>query len=335
MRRFRTRRSEETMYGSEFMVRLSTSCLYLLGLTDIAHRPSSIDHFFYLQAQPILAYLQSFPLDDEAVVALVDEAERSTNSDFAISILVRILFFTTADTKWKEYYDNMILPTLKEETYWYTTECCNRNDDSMTSENHLALWMSSAWLLKQREGWSMGATLRQRLVHFLTIKIEYGYYEFLSTTYWHFTLVGLMNLIDFCNDEEIRSLAENAARRLVSDNLLFVNSKGIKYSVAGRDYAERFHSEEPYSLKQDGIIYLLTGLGRAQSPSQVGPAAFVSTSKFNFNDIVEQWESFVDTSFEYGHTLEESFQINAELDKYDRIAFQFSQGWFSFAFSCV
>ena len=35
---------------------------------------------------------------------------------------------------------------------------------------------------------------------------------------------------------------------------------------------------------------------------------------------------------EYGHTLEESFDINSDLDKYDRIAFQFSQGMFRGAF---
>lgn len=285
--------------------------------------------WFSPQAQIVLAYLRSFPLDDEVVEELIGVAETSTNSDFPICILVRILFFA-GDTRWKEKYDNMILPTLNEETYWFTTECCDRNDDTMASENHLSLWMSSAWLLRQREGWSMGATLRQRLTHYLTLKIEYGYYEFFSTTYWPFTLQGLMNLIDFCDDEEIRTLAENAARRLVKDNLLFMNNKGIKYSVSGRDYAERFLSEEPYSLKQDGIIYLLTGLGQAQNSAPVGSNAFLSTSSFDLNDIVDQWESFVDTSFKYGHTLEESFQINAGLDKYDRIAFQFSQGGFHF-----
>ena len=274
----------------------------------------------------MLAYLGRFPLDENVMTALVTEAATSSNSDFAISKLVRILFFTHG-TSWQEYYDDRILPTLRGESYWYTTECCNKNDDSMNSENHMLLWFSNAWLLNQREGWSVGgSTLRQRLVHYLTLKIKYGYYEFLSISYWPLTLEGLMNLVDFVEDQEIRTLAERAVQRLVADNLLFVNSNGIKYSVAGRDYAERFVKDAPYTLQQDGIIHLLTGLGRPPSVRRMAQNTFLSTSSFDFSDIVEQWQPFVDTNFVYGHTLEESFAINAPLDKFDRIVFQFSQG---------
>ena len=135
-----------------------------------------------------------------------------------------------------------------------------------------------------------------------------------------------MNLIDFVEDNEIRILAKRAAQRLVADNLLFVNSKGIKYSVAGRDYAERFVKDAPFTLQQDGIIHLLTGMGRAPSVRFVAQNTFLSTSSFDFSDIVEQWKPFVDTTYVYGHTLEQSFEINAQLGKYDRIVLQFSQG---------
>ena len=133
----------------------------------------------------MLAFLGSFPLDEKVMQALVTEAAKSSNSDFAISKLVRILFFTNG-TSWKGYYDDMILPTLREESYWYTTECCNKNDDSMNSENHMILWFSSALLLNQREGWSVGgSTLRQKLVHYLRLKIKYGYYEFFQYRIGH------------------------------------------------------------------------------------------------------------------------------------------------------
>lgn len=288
-----------------------------------------------LQAQVVLAYLGRFPLDENAMNMLVTEAATSSNSDFAISKLVRILFFTDG-TSWKEYYDDMILPTLKEESYWYTTECCDKNDDTMNSENHMLLWFSSAWLLNQREGWSVGGpTLRQRLFHYLRLKIKYGYYEFLSISYWPLTFQGLMNLVDFVQDDEIRTLAELAVQRLIADNLLFVNSNGIKYSVAGRDYAERFVNDAPYTLQQDGIIHLLTGLGRAPSIRRVAQDTFLSTSSFDFSGIVEQWQPYVDTNFVHGHTLEESFGINAQLDKYDRIVFQFSQGNNNRDLSCL
>jgi len=171
----------------------------------------------------------------------------------------------------------------------------------------------------------MDPTLRQRLVHFLHLKIEYGYYEFLSASYWPLTFQGLMNLVDFCKDEEIQTLALQAVRRIVADNLLFVNTKGFKYSAAGREYAERFMLDKPYSLVQDGILYVLTGQG--PEPNIVNRASsFLTTSSIDFSDLVEAWEPFVDTTYEYGHTVVEGFEINSDLEKYDRIAFQFSAG---------
>ena len=292
----------------------------------LAIRPGSQDQ----SALPILAkygVVPSDPLLLEPRGLLGGVGPNNTNSDFQIVVLVRILFLANG-TEFKDYYDDLILPALQSERYWYTTDAIN--DDTMNSENHMILWMSSAWLLQEKEGWDMeDATLRQRLVHFLTIKIEYGYYEFLSITYWPLTFAGLMNLVDFCVDEEIRVLAEGAVRRLVADIVLFVNDKGIHYSAAGRDYAERF-LEEPLSLPQDAIVYLVTGLGRKPKRS-VGFSGFLSTSSFDFCVEVSEWQSSEDTTYRYGHTLEESFKINAGLEKYDRTVFQWSQGSNPFA----
>lgn len=273
-------------------------------------------------AQPILAYMGSFPLDDEKVQEFLTTEQPF---DFTMSVLIRILFFVDG-TDWKKHYDDMILPTLKEKTYWFTTECCAKNTDSMASENHMALWMAHAWLLQQREGWEMDERLRQRIIHFLQLKIEYGYYEFLSVTYGRLALQGLMNLFDFCQDEEIQSLAEGAIRRWVADHLLFVNSIGLKYSVSGRDYASQFGLVPPFELAQDRVIYLLTGMARPSAADNVCADSFLSTSSINLTDIVAQWEPSVNTTFEYGHSLKESFRINSELNRYDRTAFQFSQG---------
>jgi hypothetical protein len=44
-------------------------------------------------------------------------------------------------------------------------------------------------------------SLRKRLIHCLDLNINYGFYEFLSTTYHKFTFGALLNLIDFATDE--------------------------------------------------------------------------------------------------------------------------------------
>lgn len=278
-------------------------------------------------AQPILAFHGLFPLDEGPLQDLLDEVGgNSSNSDFAIVILVRVSYFTSK-TSMATYYDGLILPILQTEHYWYTTEDGVVNDDTMSSENHMILWMSSAWLLQERHQWDLNdATLRQRLVHFLSLKITYGYYEFLSITYTPFSFAALLNLVDFCQDTEIQGMADQAIRRLISDYLLFVNDKGIQFSAAGRDYASRFLSP-PYRQMMDGIIYLLTGLG--DKPTRIfGFGSFLSTSSIDLSVEVSQWQSSVKTIYRYGHTLDESFEVNSALSKYDRIVFQFSQGMY-------
>lgn len=276
-------------------------------------------------AQPILAFHGVVPLDEKPLDELLTKVGTNySNSDFEIVILVRILFFT-AKTSMADYYNNLILPVLQTENYWYTDEVGQVNDDTINSENHMILWMSSSWLLQEREQWDLkDANLRQRLVHFLNIKIKYGYYEFLSITYAPFTFGALLNLVDFCQDTEIQNLADRAIRRLVADYLLIVNDKGISFSAAGRDYALRF-IDAPHTQMIDGIVYLLTGLGQKQSYIN-GFCSFLSTSSIDLSAEVAQWQSSVNTVHKYGHTLEESFEVNAALPKYDRIVFQFSQG---------
>lgn len=275
--------------------------------------------------QTVLAALDMIPLDEKPLQVLFGiVGTNNTNSDFAIVILVRILFLT-AKTTAADYYDDMVLPVLQSEQYWYTTEEGVVNDDTMNTENHMILWMSSAWLLQEREGWDMkDATLRQRLVHYLNLKIQYGFYEFLSITYLPFTFGALLNLVDFCQDSEIRGLAETAVRKLVSDYLLFVNDKGIHFTAAGRDYSKRF-VDEPYTQFLDGILYVLTGLGKLDRRG-IGFSCFLTTSGIDFSAEVSQWQASVDTTYTYGHTLEDSFDINAKLNKYDRTVFQMSQG---------
>jgi hypothetical protein len=275
--------------------------------------------------QAVLAFHRKLPLDERPLKELMDQVGPGRpNSDFAIVVLLRILFFVSK-TNMTDYYDKLILPALQSEHYWYSTEDGVVNDDTMNSENHMILWMSSAWLLQEKYGWDLkDATLQQRLHHYLNLKIKYGFYEFLSITYLPYSFNGLLNLVDFCRDQDIKNLASQAIRRLVSDYLWFVNDKGVHYTAAGRDYAERFIAP-PHTQDMDGIVYLILGLGALQREA-MHMSSFLSTSLIDFTRQAAQWQPSLDTTYSYGHTLKESFQINSKLEKYDRIVFQFSQG---------
>jgi hypothetical protein len=64
------------------------------------------------------------------------------------------------------------------------------------------------------EGW------RERIVFYLKDKIEIGYYEFFSQTYYPYSIAGLLNLHDFAPDPEIKELARKATLRLLQDFVL-------------------------------------------------------------------------------------------------------------------
>jgi hypothetical protein len=264
-------------------------------------------------AQPILAFL-GLPLNEDEIATMLWEIKNHKGADFRLVKLVRILAFTDA-------YDDLILPVLRDVEYWSTVG--GENADGMNSENHMILWMSSSWLLQEREGWPMDDRLQQRLLHFLNLKIQYGYYEFLSMTYFPFTLSALMNLADFATDVEIRHLAENAARRLLGDNLQFLTNKGVYFPVAGRGYPDDYF--EPYVGDHDRIFNLLTGFGETHETAS-SASCFLSTSKLDFSDIAAGWQPSLDTTYSYGHPLQASFEINQDLDFYDRVVFQMSQG---------
>jgi len=69
---------------------------------------------------PILAFEGKFPLNETILGDMVKTAATSTNRDFTITSLVRILFLV-GPTEWGQHYDQMILPTLRNQSYWFST----------------------------------------------------------------------------------------------------------------------------------------------------------------------------------------------------------------------
>ena len=116
----------------------------------------------------IQAYLGQ-QLNQDALNHALDDITQKNKADFHINTLVRTLFYTD-DSKDK------ILKALEQQPFWLTQ---GESKHQYWSENHMLLWMSSAWLLHESFGLDVSDnTLHERLIHFLNIKIEYGFYEF-------------------------------------------------------------------------------------------------------------------------------------------------------------
>ena len=234
--------------------------------------------------------------------------------DFAIVQLIRVMFLGNGA------YDNQVVPQLSLFPYWINYGDTLRG---YWSENHMIMWMSSDWLIHERTGRPIDANLDQRLRHYLQLKIDYGFYEFLSSVYAPYCLSGLLNLADFAEDEEIKTLATQASKRLLREMLLLTNDQGVFFPASGRNYPGKFINA--HGQNHSSLIYLLTGLGPA--PSEATHAGgFLATSSIDFSDVTATWSANEDTILAIGHSLQEGLVINAALADLDRTIFQWSSG---------
>ncbi len=234
--------------------------------------------------------------------------------DFAIVQLVRVMMLANGA------YDSQIIPQLNLVPYWINYGDTTRG---FWSENHMVMWMSSDWIMHEYTGRPADPSLEQRLKHYLQLKIDYGFYEFFSSTYAPYALSGIINLADFAEDQEIKNLAIAASKRLLRDILLPTNDIGVFFPAAGRNYPGKY--ESAHGQNHSSLIWLLTGLGPAPSDASHS-GAFLATTTIDYTDVGATWSSELDTIVSLGHTLEEGFIINQNQTELDRIIFQWSSG---------
>jgi len=197
-----------------------------------AYINNALTHFDW-DAVTLQAY-SGVPVDSVALHTLLTNILSEETSDFDIEKLVRILYFTNGT------YDSLILPVVNSIPYWLTYHDTTR---CYWSENHLAQWMSSDWLMHEKYGRHIDSTLDYRLRHYLRLKVQYGFYEFFSSVYAPYCLAGLLNLADFAQDAEIKALATKAAQILLCNILKLTNDKGVFFPAAGRNYYGKWLNE--------------------------------------------------------------------------------------------
>lgn len=262
----------------------------------------------------IQAY-RNVPVNMQALNNTLSTISTRSTVDFDIVKLVRVLMFSNGE------YDSMILPVLRPIPFWLEK---NENLREYWSENHMIMWMSSDWLLHQKYGKAIDSTLERRLRHYLKLKTIYGFYEYYSSTYAPYTLSGLLNLVDFAEDAEIKTFAALAAKRLLKDILFMTNDKGVFFPVAGRNYTGKY--ETAYGQNHNHLIYMLTGMGEV--PSGVSHAGgFLASTTLNVDDVIASWTANANTTFTLGHTLLDGVNnINSAMAQKDKVIFQWSSG---------
>lgn len=268
---------------------------------------------FDADAITIQAY-EGVPVNQTALNNIYNVMTTRSTIDFAIVQLVRVMMLGNGD------YDSQIIPQLNSVPYWINYGDTTRG---YWSENHMIMWMSSDWIMHEYTGRPADPTLEQRVKHYLQLKIDYGFYEFFSSTYAPYALSGILNLADFAQNQEIKTLAIAAAKRLMKDLLKMTNDQGVFYPAAGRNYPGKY--ESAHGQNHSSLIWLLTGLGPVPT-SATHAGGFLASTSIDFTEVTDSWTSELDTVFFNGHTLEDGFVINQNLIELDRTIFQWSSG---------
>src|SRR6185503_12826851 len=137
--------------------------------------------------------------------------------------------------------------------YWIDEPFSNNADGEMTfwSENHQILFASVEFLAAQylqqrhpnwifRDGKTAEqhlAKARPRLLRWLNDRLRFGFNEWNSSSYYNFDIFPLLNLVDFAQDQEVRTRANMVLDLLLFDLARFTQ-KGNFAATAGRAYPE-------------------------------------------------------------------------------------------------
>ena len=256
------------------------------------------------------------PVNQQRLDDIYDQFDTRSTIDFSLVELVRVIFLSDGQ------YDTQIEMQMSTLPFWINDGDTLRN---FWTENHMIMWMSCEWLMHEKFGWQIEPELKQRLIHYLNLKMDVGFYEYFSSTYFPYTLSGLLNLADFTEDEEIRSKSESVARKLLSGLLIMTNSDGVFYPAAGRNYSGRYDS--PYGDTHQAIIYLISGKGPCPS-NNVSRADFFATSQIDFSNIESDFIADVDTILSFGHSPEDALYKHDSLHYVDELMMHWSSGMY-------
>jgi len=286
-----------------------------------AHVGSSQDDAFD-RFRIILEASRGEPITEDDLNLVINDVITRPTGDFELADLVRFLFLSD------DSYDDQVLNGIQATTngrMWITQ---GESQYNYWTENHIILWTSSAYLLRQRFpndprvviSNDPNFDLDKRLNAWLDAKIAYGYYEAYSSVYFGYTMGALLNLAQFADDPDIKSKANEAVIVLLKGVIINVNDRGAYFPAQARSNLGRFEGFfTAGNSNHINIIWLLTGKGYNNDPAQVPPlnnnlitsgaVAVATTNSDILIDVLKgngEWKSKINgKSYVNGHPLSE------------------------------
>ncbi len=203
-------------------------------------------------------------------------------SDFSMHGIIRLLYQYGDSDAFRDALRADARRSVLDFKYWPDEP----GVDSMCtwSENHHILFSSAGYLAGQRfpdqiftnSGWTgkeQMARHRPRVLRWLNLRFRTGFSEWLSNVYYDEDIAALVNLVDFCRNEEIAQRATMVLDLMLTD--LACNSfRGCFACSHGRSYEG--HKKSAQNEATSTVSKLCFGVGRFHSGSMSGTSLALS-----------------------------------------------------------
>ena len=236
------------------------------------------------------------PIDEEAIrEALAYVNARHDCADFTVAGLLRMLYLHAA---------NPLLPLdLVQATceavlgfkYWIDEPGYN---DLMCfwTENHQIMFHSDEYLAGQlfaeqvfpnvgRDGrWHM-ARARERILRWIDMKSRLGFSEWDSNCYYDEDMAPLLNLVDFCEDEEVATRAAMLLDVMFLD--MAVDSfRGTYGTSHGRTYPQHVLSGRREATS--AVQKIAWGMGGFTNPNAMTAVSLATSPRYRVPEVIER-----------------------------------------------
>ena len=281
----------------------------------------------------------------------------SPRADFALAALVRAFLLCEARRGRGDARAGMTdaqrasaIACFRSFPFWLDSEGL-RGEVCYWTENHQSLLLSSQYLLARRlpelaAAWGDARCRRAEalLRHFLSMKLERGFFELNSPVYSTITMAGLLNVVDLSADDEeedgedgVRATAEAVLRRMLALMLEVPTIDGTFACASTRFFDRDIVQREMRAVQT--VVDLVFGIASERRPNNArsfqsaiiasSPWACAAADGFVWRDQVNATLPLTSTSGADGDGgAADGDGVAAALTDADRMLFSFSAGDF-------
>ncbi len=235
------------------------------------------------------------------VEAALDYVESRTDcADFVLHAILRLLYQFGAHPAFPEDLRERARAVALGFKYWPDEP--GRDSLCSWTENHQLLFASAALLAGQlypeekfensgQSGREKQRSARQRLWRWLDLRFRTGFSEWLSNVYYDEDATGLLSLVDFAEDDQLRLRAAMVLDWLFLD-LAQHSFRGLFACSHGRSYERSLKWAAQESTTD--LAKLAFGLGRLASRECLSVACLALSDRYRVPEAIEQVARDVD-----------------------------------------